>query len=59
MVTLGMDVNGILHTWAIHLHLQHITSREMGCSFVEFLVIKFVGRVDSQNSPEKLILKNF
>ena len=29
--TLGMDVNDILQTWPIHLHLRRLTSREMCC----------------------------
>ena len=31
IAALGMDVNGILQTCPIHLHLRRLTSREMGC----------------------------
>ena len=30
VATLGIDINGILLTWPIHLHLRHLTSSETG-----------------------------
>ena len=47
MATLRMDVGGILQTQPFHLHLKHLTSREMGCMHACSL----------QNSRETLLLK--
>ena len=57
MATLGIVVNGIRQTWPIHLHLRHLSSR--ACFFMKFLVQNFVEPVDSQNSHEIFVLKNF